>query len=271
VKRCSLPDFDPDMQLYAFQEDKMIGVVTSSLYEEDRLTKANLVIPFVVEGYEDARDLLLNQMITALKSKGATSIRVMVSEYWGETTAVAERNGFIFDRDIVIQAQKRFDEIDESNLVEAKDVQPFAYQKHADAVTRFLMTHYKVTEEDARLVVDRVKDWETGATKNRSGVPQRLVSYGIVIKSNEVVGRQIGFQQDLTGEKTVDLTINARDDREKILHQLLSAGIKESIKSGMEILHIGLREPSEELRAFFSSYGLEFRSAAAYYIKDDNN
>ena len=100
------------------------------------VTKGDLRIPFVSEGYEDVRDPLLNRAIEVLKSKGTTSIRVMVSEYWGETVSVAKRNGFKFDKNVVIQSQKRFDEIDEKKLVEPKDVQNFDYQKHADAVIK---------------------------------------------------------------------------------------------------------------------------------------
>jgi hypothetical protein len=37
----------------------------------------------------------------------------------------------------------------------------------------------------------------------------------------------------------------------------------------MEVLHIGLRTPTEELKGFYSSYGLKFRTAAAYYTKEE--
>ena len=40
----------------------------------------------------------------------------MVSEYWGDTISVAKRNKFKFDKDTVIQSQKRFDEIDETKF-----------------------------------------------------------------------------------------------------------------------------------------------------------
>jgi hypothetical protein len=35
----------------------------------------------------------------------------------------------------------------------------------------------------------------------------------------------------------------------------------------MEVLHIGIRDPTEEIKGFYSSYGLIFRTAAAYYTK----
>lgn len=138
ARRHSQPDFDPETQLYAFEEDRIVGFITSSIYEEEGVIKGDLRMPFVAEGYEDARDPLLERAIEVLKTKGATSVRAMVSEYWGETVSVAKRNGFKFDKDTVIQSQKRFNEIDEKKLVEAKDVQNFDYQKHADAVTKFV-------------------------------------------------------------------------------------------------------------------------------------
>jgi hypothetical protein len=153
-------------------------------------------------------------------------------------------------------------------LVEPKDVQNFDYHTHADVLTKLLMRQYNVSEEEARQVVDRFKDWKIGATKNPLGVPQRLVSHGLIVDNVEVIGRHLGFQQDLSGEKTTDLSIYAKDNNKEILGQLLTAGIKESKKLGMEILHIGLREPMEEIKEFYSSYGLVFRTAAAYYTKE---
>ncbi|MHA2166495.1 MAG: hypothetical protein ACXAAT_11585 [Candidatus Hodarchaeales archaeon] len=233
TQRYSQLDFDPETSLSAFKGDEMIGFITSSIYEEDSVTKGT-----------------------------------MVSEYWGETVSVAKRNRFKFDKDFVIQSQKRYDEIDEKKLVESKDVESFNYQKHGDAVAKLLKKQYNVSEEEAKRVVDRFKDWEIGTKKNYSGVPQRLVTHGLIIDNEEVVGRHLGFQQDLSGKKTTDLSIYARNNDKEILGQLLTAGIKESKNSGMEVLHIGLLEPTEELKEFYSSYGLVFRTAAAYYTKE---
>ena len=268
ARRQSQPNFDPETQLYAFEEDRIVGVITSSIYEEEGVIKGELMIPFVAEGYEDARDLLIDQAIKVLKTKGVTAIRTLVSEYWGETVSIAKRNGFTFNKDFVIQSQKRFDEIDEQKLVEPTDVQNFEYHKHADTMTKMLMKQYNTSEEEARSVVDRYKDWEIGRTKNPAGSPQRLIAHGLILDRGEVVGRMLGFQQEQSGEKTTDLSMSAKDDNQEILSQLLTAGIRESKKQGMEVLHIGLRDPTDEIKGFYSSYGLIFRTAAAYYTKD---
>ncbi|UCG04366.1 MAG: hypothetical protein JSW11_10335 [Candidatus Heimdallarchaeota archaeon] len=267
VRRHSQQDFDPETQLYAFEEDRIVGVITSSIYEEDGVIKGDLRIPFVAEGYEDARDPLLERVIQVLKTKEVTWIRTMVSEYWGETVSVAKRNGFEFDKDVVIQSQKRFDAIDVKKLVEPKDVQNFDYQKHADAITKMLMKQYNTSEEETRTIVDRYKDWEIGETKNPSGSPQKLIAHGLILDKEEVVGRLLGFQQEQSGEKTTDLSMYAKDNDKEILSQLLAAGIRESKKQGMEVLHVGLRDPTEEIKGFYSSYGLIFKTAAAYYTK----
>ncbi|MFX0094925.1 MAG: hypothetical protein ACFFBD_24535 [Candidatus Hodarchaeota archaeon] len=269
VRRYVQPDFDPETRLYAFEGEKIVSFITSSIYEEEGVTKGDLRIPFVVEGYEDARDLLLERAIEVLKNKGATSIRVMVSEYWGETIAVAKRNGFKFDKDTVIQSQKRFDEIDEKKLVEPQDVQTFDYYKHADGLTKFLMKECNISEEEARPIVDRYKDWAIGGTKNLSDVLVRLVAHALIIANDEVVGRLVGFQQEQTGETTADVKMYAKDDNKEILGQLLTAGIRESKKLGMEVLHVGIRDPTEKIKEFYSSYGLKFRTAAAYYTKEE--
>ena len=269
-KQFSNPSFDPETVLYAFKDDKMVGVVTSTIHKEGTVTKGDLSIPFVSEGYEDARDLLLKRIMEILKSKGATSVRTLVSEYWGETIPVAKRNGFKFEKDFVIQSQKRFDEINKKKLVEIRSAQNFDYQEHANYLAELLMKQYSVSREEAFKVVDRFKDWEFGSTKSHSGVPQRLVAHGLMIDKGEVIGRYLGLQQDISGEKTTDLTIHAKDNNKEILEELLAAGIKESKTNGMEILHIGLLEPTQEVIDFYTSYGLVFRTAAAYYIKEES-
>jgi hypothetical protein len=145
TRKQSQPDFDPETQLYAFDDGRIIGFITSSIYEEDGVIKGDLRMPFVVEGYENARDLLLARVIEVLRTKGAISIRTLVSEYWGQTVSVAKRNGVKFDKDFVIQSQKRFDEIDEKKLVEPKDAQNFEYQNHAEALTKLLMRQFNVS------------------------------------------------------------------------------------------------------------------------------
>lgn len=130
------------------------------------------------------------------------------------------------------------------------------------------MKQYNTSEEEARPIIDRYKEWEIGGTKNPSGSPQRLVAHGLILDKEEVVGRLLGFQQEQSGEKTIDLSMYAKDNNKEILSQLLAAGIRESKKLGMEVLHIGIRDPTEEIKGFYSSYGLIFRTAATYYTKE---
>jgi hypothetical protein len=100
-------------------------------------------------------------------------------------------------------------------LVEPKDVQNFDYQKHADVITKLLMKQYNTSEEEARPIVDRYKDWEIGGTNNPSGSQQRLVAHGLILDNEEVVGRFLGFQQEQSGEKTTDLSMYAKDNNLK--------------------------------------------------------
>ena len=182
--------------------------------------------------------------------------------------SVAAKNNFKFDRDIVIQSQKRFDEIPEELLGETPDVQKFEYQKHGDALTKLLMRQYNTSAEKARSVVDRYKEWPIGEKRSYIGTSQRLITHSLILSKEEIVGRLIGTQQKQSGEKTVDLTLYAQDNNQEILSQLLAVGIRESQKLGMEVLHIGFRNPVEEIKQFYSSYGLEFRTAAAYYTRN---
>ena len=64
--------FDPNTKLYAFEGDKLVGFLTSSIIpeSEDGIKRANLEFPIVLKGHEGCCELLFNKAIDYLKSKG---------------------------------------------------------------------------------------------------------------------------------------------------------------------------------------------------------
>ncbi|MFX0060947.1 MAG: hypothetical protein ACFFC7_02030 [Candidatus Hermodarchaeota archaeon] len=260
----SQPDFDPETRLYAFLEGKMVGFVTSSIKEEEKVKIGDMRVPFVAEGHEDARGALLEQAVEVLKDKGATKIQTPVSPFWGETIQFIEKYKFKHQTDTGYVCQKRLDEIDLK--IEPVDVQAFDYQAHADIVAKLVAKQFEASDEEAKQVVDRYKDWKIGEAKSPFRFPQKLIFHLLVIENKEVIGRALGFQSENLGEKVVQFyAIYAKENNVKIIGQLLAAGIKESKKLEMEEL---LLLAGAEEKKLYTSHGLEFTTIVSMYEKE---
>ncbi len=265
----SQPNFDPETRLYAFQDEKMVGFVTSSIVEEEGKKIGDARIPFVLEGHEEARSALLERAIEVLKSKGAKTLRTPVSKYWGHTIQFAEKFGFKFQSDITLRCRKELGEFDKTKLVDPVDVQLFDYNKHASSVVKLVMKIFNATEEQAQAVVDRYQDWKIGEEKSPFGFPQKLILHLLVIENNEVIGRWLGFtdQREEGEEKTVNIFAGYIKDNDSMVgSQLLAAAIRESKKVKMDALLINIGTPEE--KKIYTPYGLEFDIVTSWYTKE---
>ncbi|MFX0062954.1 MAG: hypothetical protein ACFFC7_12310 [Candidatus Hermodarchaeota archaeon] len=268
-KHYSQPDFDPETRLYAFYQGEMVGFVTSMIIEEKGVKKARMEIPIVMGGHEEARKLLFEKAIEVLKNKGAIVLRTRAGEYWGNTVQLAKEYGFTYTTYHLRGSQKRFDEIDSSKLLDPVDVKTYDPKTHADKLLQLVMKQYNVPEENARLVVERYEDWNIGEVKNPFGVPQKLVFHLIMIGGEEIAGRALGFQSELYGQNTVELTsLYVKDSNENVRGQLLAAGIRESKKMGFEELVVHISEFSGEKDEYYTPYGFEFSTKLGYYEKE---
>jgi len=91
----SRPSFSSDTRHYAFDRDKMVGFLSSTIEREvEGVLYGSIHIPFIREGYEHVEDELLKKTLDTLKAKGAQAIRSFAMPGWGETIQILERYGF---------------------------------------------------------------------------------------------------------------------------------------------------------------------------------
>ncbi|MFX0063880.1 MAG: GNAT family N-acetyltransferase [Candidatus Hermodarchaeota archaeon] len=265
----SQPDFDPETRLYAFHEGKMVGFITTSVFEEEGVKKALFEFPFVEEGHEEAEKVLIDHAIKVLKGKEALILRTRAGEYWGKRKQMAEEYGFTHTSDLLQASKKRLDEIDSSKLLNPVDVKAYDPKIDADKLLQLVMKQYNVPEENAKPVVERYEDWKLGNVKSPFGFPQKLVSHVIIVKDEEIVGRALGIQSEQFGQNTAQLAaLYVKDNNENVRGQLLAAVIRDSKEMGCEelIIHTGpwIGEKAES----YTPYGFEFLSKVAYYEKE---
>ena len=87
-QRYAMDDFDPETKFYAFKDDEMVGFLTATIKankEGEDILRANMEFPIVLEGNEEAENILMEQAISVLKAKGVGRVQSRGSVLWGKT------------------------------------------------------------------------------------------------------------------------------------------------------------------------------------------
>lgn len=148
IEYYSTLDFDPEMRLYCFLEDIMIGFVTIRFTDEnDGMVRTLLDFPVVLPDHEEAVNLLHERALEALRGKGIQTVQSTFG-LWGGSEEWAEKWGF-----------RRIDEIgvlydlDVGSVNfkgETEGVHPFTPETDLDECVSIFVTEYGLPEEDVR-------------------------------------------------------------------------------------------------------------------------
>ena len=141
-------DTDPELRLYCFLGDTMIGFVSCrSIDKDDGINRIQLDFPVVLPGHEEAIGLLHEKAIEVLRGKGIQSVHSTFG-LWGGNEARAERWGY-----------RRIDEVgvlygidaDSVNFgVDTREVRPFNPETDLDDCVRIFVQEYGLPGEDVR-------------------------------------------------------------------------------------------------------------------------
>jgi len=142
-------DIDPELRLYCFLDDTMVGFVSCRLIDkrEDGIDRIKLDFPIVLRGHEEAIELLYEKALEVFRGKG---IQCLHSTFglWGGTEAWAEKWGY-----------RRIDEIgvlygiDVSSVDfngENEEVHPFNPETDLDDCVRIFVQEFGLPEEGVR-------------------------------------------------------------------------------------------------------------------------
>jgi len=142
-------DIDPELRLYCFLKDTMIGFVSCRFIDEreDGKNRIKLDFPVVLPEHEEAIDLLHEKAIEVLRGKGIQSVYSTFG-LWGGTDAWAVKWGY-----------RRIDEIgvlyglDVSSVSftgETDGINPFNPETDLDDCVRIFVQEYGLPEEGVR-------------------------------------------------------------------------------------------------------------------------
>lgn len=157
-------DFDPEIRLYAFKNDEMVGFITSRILPEDdsEIKKANLTPPQVLKEHDEVSEALFRKSIEVLKSKG---VKKVLSQFgtrqnkneeqakeWGYNLVATDFNLYSID----------LTKIDTS--VSAENVIEFIHEKHMEECAKILAAETGREVDWAKNVFEQ---WKENPLPNR--------------------------------------------------------------------------------------------------------
>lgn len=87
--------FDPEMCLYAFLDQEMVGFITSHVLRRQNTIIARVDFPRVLPSHEAAIDILYEKAVNVLKRKGVNEIQIRASTQEGNSIWKMSEWGFI--------------------------------------------------------------------------------------------------------------------------------------------------------------------------------
>lgn len=265
-------DFDPETRFYAFNNNEMVGFLTSSLKEEKDGKKYYwFESPYVKSGHEAAESQLIEHAMDALKSKGADVLVLRAGEYWGKSQHYAEKYGFTKTQDIARRGELIVAQKEKYNLPEPIHIRDFDYEQDVEGVVDLFATKMNVDKEQIRQSVARSKDRTEGSQiKNPWDQTLTMIASLVAEVEGEVVGRGVSFNVSSFGEHTANvLQITLKEGHEELMHEFISKIVDKARAHGKEkvILHTGLWGITPD-DSSFKAYGIPFEMKLAFYEKE---
>lgn len=226
--------FDPDIALSCFKDTDMVGYVIAKISGEGPAILPNegmaayLDIPRVLPDFEEAADLLMENIIEVLRNKGAKFIRTRVSTMRKNSIQLAEKWGFEPTKNFPLgykiyyhyELQKGKQEYMTRNLL------PFNSNRDLEECSTKVAYYFKMPLERAKkwiLEIDSQKD---------------LVSHYVIREENELVGYCLPCVNSLNNGIIASCYLEA--SKEEYFKQLVIQTINDSFDKKYETYLIDL-------------------------------
>ncbi len=245
--------FDPETRLYCFKGDKMVGFLTTRVVpeQEDGKTIATISPPMVLEGYEEAFDLLLSEGVQTLKNKGAEVLRFFSNDTWGESAKVPEKHGFEFKQDTAYLVSQKMSDIKTTEVKE--EIIPYNKERDLDELVEIFVKELGMTKEQATQNFEVIDTTET------------VLGHFIIRKGDKIVARTYAQVNPEQNEAYVGY-IYATDDkyRQELVSKIVTQCKEKDIAELKSFLFGGMMEKLEDYKAM----GFKQESKSAMYEKD---
>lgn len=257
-KRYSMDDFDPDLKLYAFHKDEMVGFQTSTIKkkkEGETIFRANCEFPIVIEGHEAVVDLLIQESHKRLKAKGVTLIQARVSKSWGNTVEYAKKYDFTLKRVISKKAELNI----ENYTVGTLDSHVVRFNKRRDKrkIKRMYLEKMGMPKEQFERQIIFL-----------NANPQIILCWNMWKEQNYILGNSICIS-DAEVNSAICANIFAYGENESMIRKaILEKNIYDLKEREIEILSLNLTTDYLDKEAEYTKLGFVFVSELALYKKE---
>ena len=148
-----LESFDFGINFIAFLEEKPVGYLLSSIKQKDNEFVAEMWLPIVKYGCEEAIKLLIDQALKTYKERGIRKVETNQGSEWDHLQGIPEQFGFIRTEDMVVTVLKKVEEFDIVDYP-SLDLEPIDSSKHSQAIVDYYKEKYHENEATARNFIE---------------------------------------------------------------------------------------------------------------------
>ncbi len=230
--------FDPETRLYCFKGEEMVGYLTSAVLpeQEEGKTIANLSIPMVLEGHEEAIELLMEEALKILKTKGADIVRTGTSETWGNFAKIPEKWEYKYVRDTGILVNQDISNI--TTVEETKNVVVYNKERDLDELVQIFVKELGMTEEQAVQNFDLIDNSEN------------ILGHYVVRKDDKIVARTYAALDPEEPTVTIGYIYATDEDAKmELVSKIINASKEKEMKNVQAFLFGGMIAKLEEYEA----------------------
>ncbi|NHJ26323.1 MAG: hypothetical protein EAX89_17220 [Candidatus Lokiarchaeota archaeon] len=227
-------DFDPESVLSCFKGNKMIGYIASIFMAEGpAINKIEgmgvyMDIPRVLAEYEEVADLLMENFLDVIKTKGVKLIRTRANTMRKNSIPLVKKWGFVPHPDFKLgyKIYYTYDLSKGKINLPTDDLQVFDLDRDLDDCAKGPSKHFKTP-------IKNVKKWIT-----ETNARMDLVSHYVIRKNNELVGYCNAYPNPLVKDIVATYYIEAKNNH--YMKQLIVKTINDCIDKKYRLFLIDL-------------------------------
>jgi len=224
----SADDFDPETAQFCFKGNKMVGFTSARIgvqagvvgpgVKRGEQVGANLDLPRVLPNNEEAANLLMNKIISVLKSKRVPFVQARASTMHTNSIELVKKWDFKEHKDFPLGYKLYFHYILEKGTItgETDDVEKFDSTRDLDDCAMSVSNFFKTSEEQAKTNILEIDSSED------------LVSHLVIRKEGKLQGYCYALPSSLN--KDIIAAFHIEASNEKYLKQLLVQVIADCVK-----------------------------------------
>ncbi|MBN1330312.1 MAG: hypothetical protein JXA54_12635 [Candidatus Heimdallarchaeota archaeon] len=248
--------FDPETKYYAFQGDKLVGFITSTILPENEgeAKRANLEFPIVLKEHKECIELLFSQAVASLKKKGVKIVQTRVGDIYKGTHELAKKFGYNYAKDqyILLEVKTKNISSEESSDI---NVVEYEYARDSEQCKQIFVEKFGYSEEYAKASIDRIE-------KEKERFPIHLV----IREDDNIVGRALAYP-NTNNPKEFNLS-PFYFENEKFFKPLVEASFSKIKSFGIESVNLFLFGPTLSSEEKYLSIGFFRAGKIDYYEKE---